>query len=96
MYNEKDDEYRVINVLIFCDENFINFYVYIIGEFNLIYGFFLFKFIFGIDDNLFVVLKIEEDKGIIRLYIVVYDIYGRMFMDEILIGNNKFEGIEFI
>lgn len=66
--------------MIICDEDFINFYVRIIGEFNLIYGFFFFKFIFGIDDNLFVVLKIEEDRGIIRLYIVVYDINGRMIM----------------
>lgn len=66
--------------MIICDEDFINFYVCIIGEFNLIYGFFFFKFIFGIDDNLFVVLKIEEDRGIIRLYIVVYDINGRMIM----------------
>lgn len=96
MYNEKDDEHRATNVLISCDENFTNFHVHTIGELNLTHGFSSFKFIPGTDDNLFVALKTEEDKGTIRSYIVAYDIHGRMLMDEILIGNNKFEGIEFI
>lgn len=96
MYNEKDDEHRATNVLISCDENFTNFHVHTIGELNLTHGFSSFKFIPGTDDNLFVALKTEEDKGTIRSYIVAYDIHGRMLMDEIIIGNNKFEGIEFI
>ncbi|PFX19766.1 soluble calcium-activated nucleotidase 1-like [Stylophora pistillata] len=96
MYNEKDDEHRATNVLISCDENFTNFRVHTIGELNLTHGFSSFKFIPGTDDNFFVALKTEEDRGTIRSYIVAYDIHGRMLMDEILIGNNKFEGIEFI
>lgn len=95
-YNEKDDEHRATNVMITCDEDFTNFHVRTIGELNLTHGFSSFKFIPGTDDNLFVALKTEEDRGTIRSYIVAYDINGRMIMHEIHIGDNKFEGIEFI
>ena len=95
-YNEKDDEHRATNVMITCDEDFTNFHVRTIGELNLTHGFSSFKFIPGTDDNLFVALKTEEDRGTIRSYIVAYDINGRMIMHETHIGDNKFEGIEFI
>ena len=65
-YNEKDDEHRATNVMITCDEDFTNFHVRTIGELNLTHGFSSFKFIPGTDDNLFVALKTEEDKGTIR------------------------------
>lgn len=95
-YNEKDDEHRATNVMITCNEDFTNFHVRTIGELSLTHGFSSFKFIPGTDDNLFVALKTEEDRGTIRSYIVAYDINGRMIMDETYIGDNKFEGIEFI
>lgn len=95
-YNEKDDEHRATNVMISCDEHFTNFHVRTIGELNLTHGFSSFKFIPGTDDKLFVALKTEEDRGTIRSYIVAYDISGKMIMPETHIGDNKFEGIEFI
>lgn len=95
-YNEKDDEHRATNVMITCNEDFTNFHVRTIGELSLTHGFSSFKFIPGTDDNVFVALKTEEDRGTIRSYIVAYDVNGRMVMDETYIGDNKFEGIEFI
>lgn len=96
MYTEKDDEHRATNVMITCDEDFTNFHVRTIGDLSLTHGFSSFKFIPGTDDRLFVALKTEEDRGTIRSYIVAYDIFGKVLMDEIHIGDNKFEGIEFI
>ncbi|XP_031573577.1 soluble calcium-activated nucleotidase 1-like [Actinia tenebrosa] len=95
-YNEKDDEHRATNVLISCDEHFSNIHVRTIGELNPTHGFSSFKFIPGTDDELIVALKTEEDKGVIRSYILAFDIYGQKLMKETLIGENKFEGIEFI
>ena len=96
MYNDKDDERRATNVMLTCNEDFTDIQVRVIGELSLTHGFSSFKFIPGTDDKSFVALKTEEDNGTIRSYIVSYDIFGRMLLDETLIGNNKFEGIEFI
>lgn len=95
-YNEIDDEHRATNVMITCSEDFTDCNARIIGELNLTHGFSSFKFIPGTEDKLFVALKTEEDSGTIRSYITAYDINGKMLMAETLIGDNKFEGIEFI
>ena len=95
-YNEKDDEHRATNVMITCDEDFTNCDVRAIGDLNLTHGFSSFKFIPGTEDRLFVALKTEEDRGTIRSYITAFDLNGKQLLEETLIGDNKFEGIEFI
>ncbi|EDO31276.1 predicted protein [Nematostella vectensis] len=96
MYNEKDDEHRATNALISCDEHFKSIHVRTIGKLNPTHGFSSLKFVPGTNDELIVALKTEEDKGVIRSYIMAFNLDGKVVMEETIIGNNKFEGIEFI
>ena len=96
MYNEKDDERRATNVLLSSDEHFTSVEVRTIGKLNPTHGFSSFKFVPGTDDKLILALKSEEDQGTIRSYILAFDVSGKSRMAETLIGNNKFEGVEFI
>ena len=95
-YDDMEDEHRATNVMFVCSEDFSNIEVRTVGELNLTHGFSSFRFIPGTGDELIVALKTEEDRGTIRSYIMAFDTYGRVVMEESLVGPNKFEGIEFI
>ncbi|XP_013381847.1 soluble calcium-activated nucleotidase 1 [Lingula anatina] len=95
-YDEVADESRGTNILLICDEDFKDIELRRVGKLNPTHGFSSFKFIPGTEDRLIVALKSEEVKGKIASYIMVFTIDGDILLDETLIGNFKFEGVEFI
>ena len=40
-----------------------------------------------------VALKSEEVNGIVKSYLSVFDLDGHQFLDDVFLGNKKFEGI---
>ena len=95
-YNDQEDERRAANVLISCNEKFEDFRVTKIGKLVPTHGFSSFKFVPGTDDNIAVALKTVEDGGKISSYIMVFGLDGSVLLDEQKVGDEKFEGIEFI
>jgi len=43
-----------------------------------------------------VALKTEEYQGKIATYIMVFDLNGQILLEETLVGNVKFEGVEIL
>lgn len=95
-YTETDDERRAANILFRTDEVFSRIEMSRVGEFSQTHGFSSFKFIPGTKDRVIVALKSEEDKGKIASYIMVFNLDGDVLLNEINIGDHKYEGIEFI
>ncbi|XP_046574048.1 soluble calcium-activated nucleotidase 1-like [Haliotis rubra] len=95
-YDEVSDERRATNMLISADESFQEIKVTRIGQESPTHGFSSFKFVPGTDDLVVVALKSEEDRGKVASYILVFNIYGKILLPEQIIGNVKYEGIEFI
>ena len=95
-YTEKDDERRATNLLFTADEDFSVIKMQRIGPLHLTRGFSSFKFVPGTDDNVIVALKSEEDGDKIATYIIIFKLNGDILLDETLIGEHKFEGIEFV
>lgn len=95
-YTETDDERRATNLMFRTDEDFSTVYLSRVGKFNPTHGFSSFKFVPGTDDTMIVALKSEEDSGKIASYIMVFNLDGDIILDELKIGDHKYEGIEFI
>lgn len=97
MYDDKLDERRATNILLVCDESFLNIEVINpFGPASLTHGFSSFKFIPGTGDRYILALKSEENDGKTASYIMVLDLKGNMIMKEKKIaGNYKYEGVEF-
>eukprot|EP01098_Paradermamoeba_levis_P008514 TRINITY_DN3529_c0_g3_i1.p1 TRINITY_DN3529_c0_g3~~TRINITY_DN3529_c0_g3_i1.p1 ORF type:complete len:401 (-),score=128.82 TRINITY_DN3529_c0_g3_i1:89-1111(-) len=93
-YDEQLDEKRGSNLLLSLDENFSDFQMQEIGPFHMTHGFSSFKFLPFRDE--IVGIKTEEVGERVATYIVVFDIHGKILMEEKLISNQKFEGIEII
>jgi len=55
-----------------------------------------FCYLAGTEDKYVLALKSEEDGSKIASYIMVFDLQGKLVMKETLIGNYKFEGVEFV
>lgn len=95
-YTETDDERRATNLLFRTDDDFSSIELSRVGQFSQTHGFSSFKFIPGTKDRVIVALKSEEDNGKIASYIMVFNLDGEVLLNEISIGNHKYEGIEFI
>eukprot|EP00794_Sanderia_malayensis_P009143 gene9143-10116_t len=95
-YDDKADERRATNFLISCNEKFEDFTVVTVGILKPTHGFSSLKFVPGTNDDIIVALRTVEDAGQISTYIMVFDVNGTIIMDEQLVGNDKFEGVEFI
>jgi soluble calcium-activated nucleotidase 1 len=96
-YNETLDEHKGCNYLISADELFADIKVVKIGELRPTRGFSSFKFIPGTDDSIILALKTEEVSGTTATYVTIFDINGKIYMDDIKIPTDyKYEGIEFI
>ena len=96
MYEETADETRATNLLITSDSKFENTRVGRLGPLHKTHGFSSFKFIPGTNDRVIVALKSEEDNGKIHSYIMALTIDGEVLLPEMKIGDNKYEGVEFI
>ena len=95
-YDETADERRATNILLSCNERFGQIKVAHIGNLNPTHGYSTFKFVPGTQDTVIIALKSEEDDGNIASYIQVFNINGHVLLPETKIGDQKFEGIEFI
>ena len=69
-----------------------------VGKLNKKRGFSAFRFIPNTKDMYIVATKTEEDPVTknMKSYITVFDIKGTVIMNDQLIGEDKFEGIEFL
>ncbi|XP_038212144.1 apyrase [Zerene cesonia] len=95
-YNETKDEIMGCNYLITADNNFSNVKAVQITKLQPKHGFSSFKFIPGSKDEAIVALKTTEFEGKTATYITAFTIDGRVLLDDMLVENLKYEGIEFI
>jgi soluble calcium-activated nucleotidase 1 len=95
-YDEVKDERRAANTMILATENFSTIEVINnIGPKSDVRGFSAFRFIPSHDTE-FVALKSVEDGSDIFTYITVLNMEGQVLMEETLIDNVKFEGLEIV
>lgn len=96
-YNDMIDEKKGANVLLIASEDFNDIDVRHIGELTPERGFSSFKFVPHTEDTVIMALKSMENevKGTQETYLTVFDIDGRMFMEETLIPGEKvkYEGL---
>ena len=98
-YDEVLDEGRCGNLLIAASEDFEQIQIIPIGALNLKRGFSAFKFIPQTRDRFAIATKTEEDPetGKMRSFVTVFDVTdGSVIMPDQLIGEDKFEGVEFV
>ena len=95
-YDETADEQRASNTLIMADDTFTDIKVEHVGPLSKTRGFSSFKFVPGTNDNVIVALKSEEDNGKIATYLIAFTMLGDVLIPETLIGDIKYEGIEFV
>jgi soluble calcium-activated nucleotidase 1 len=95
-YTEKDDEKKGTNIMLTSNHAFTDVKMKTIGPVFTTRGFSSFKFIPNTNDRIIVALKSEENDGKIATYITAFTIDGKVLLQEQLIANSKYEGIEFI
>lgn len=96
-YNETLDEIRGCNYLLIADEGFTTVEAIKIGELRPSRGYSSFKFLPGSHDGIIVALKTEELNGSTSTYVSIFDIKGKVYVDDEKIQTNyKYEGFEFI
>ncbi|CAK1547332.1 unnamed protein product [Leptosia nina] len=95
-YNETRDELMGCNYLITSDSHFSSVKATQITKHKPKYGFSSFKFIPGSNDEAIVALKTTEFEGKTETYITAFTVDGLLLLDDTLVENIKFEGIEFI
>ena len=96
IYDETEDEKRASNTRIMANEAFSNIQVDHVGTLSKTRGFSSFKFVPNTLDNIIVALKSEEDQGHIATYVTVFTMSGEVLVEETIIGDIKYEGIEFV
>merc|ERR1712168_694454 len=97
-YDEVLDENRCGNILIRSDDKFNDITVTTVGELNRSRGYSAFRFIPNTKDKFMIATKTEEDPNTKRMksYITVFHVDGKIVLNDQLIGENKYEGIEFL
>ncbi|XP_077426993.1 soluble calcium-activated nucleotidase 1b [Vanacampus margaritifer] len=95
-YEESADERRATNLLLSCRADFSDVTMRRVGPLNPTHGFSSFKFVPDTDDQIVLALKSEEDAGRIASYIMAFTLDGQVLMPETKIGDEKYEGLEFI
>lgn len=95
-YNETRDEIMGCNYMITADSNFKDIRTTEIVKLQLKHGFSSFKFIPGSKENAIVALKTTEFEGKTATYITAFKTDGKILLEDTLVENLKYEGIEFI
>jgi soluble calcium-activated nucleotidase 1 len=96
-YTELDDERRATNLLYTADDDFSDITMKNVGKLVITHGFSSFKFVPGSNDELVIALKTEEDGPKIASYIMAFRLDNlEVILDEVHVGDHKFEGVEFI
>ena len=106
MYDEDKDEHRGSNKLVLVDERFADGKVVEIpmADKDGLHGFSSFAFVPGTRDRHAMALRTVEDQCqhdtstcTQMSYVVVFDVLtGEVLMDEVKVGDMKFEGLEFV
>lgn len=94
-YDETQDESRGSDTVISMNEQFSDIRISHVGVNEPTHGFSTFQFV-PFREHEVVALKTQEHQDKINTYIMVFDLEGRVLMEETLVGNVKFEGIEFL
>lgn len=94
-YDEALDEERGSNLLISVDSHGGHAEVRRVGERLPLRGTSAFQFVPWREDEL-LVLRSEEHRGAMRAYVGVYTMDGAVLMEDTLVGDYKFEGVEFV
>lgn len=96
-YDEELDEKRATNLLISADERLNVISSLRVGNVVPTRGYSSFKFVPNTNNQLIIALKSEEESGRTRSFVNLFDIYGNILLDDILLSDHlKYEGIEFI
>ena len=95
-YNDVDDEKRGSNIMMLCTEDFEQCDVITVGSVAPSRGYSSFKFLPGTDERIIVALRSEEDNGKIATYLTVFDLLGQVLLSDVMVGNEKYEGVEFV
>lgn len=95
-YDPEKDELRATNLMFIVDEDFKDIQISRIGELNPARGFSSFKFVPGTNHTVIVALKSEEVGEKKATFILVFTIDGNIICQEQLVGNKKYEGVEFV
>ena len=96
-YDEVLDEKRATNLLIWADEPINAINALRIGNIIPTRGYSSFKFVPNTNNQLIIALKSEENESRTRSFVNLFDIYGNVLLDDILLSDHlKYEGIEFI
>ena len=95
-YNDVDDEKRGWNLMMLCTEDFKQCDVVTVGTVVPTRGFSSFKFLPGTEERIIVALRSEEDEGKIATYLTVFDLLGQVLLSDVIVGYEKYEGVEFV
>lgn len=95
-FNETLDEKRGCSVLISTDPDVNDIKVVNIPNLVNTRGFSSFKFIPTSEDSIIVALRTEELEGKTATYITSFTIDGNIVLEDTLISDLKYEGLEFI
>ena len=96
-YDEKVDELCGTNLLISLDENLTTVNCIEIGRVKPVRSYSSFKFVPNTRNQLIIALKSQEYMGQCQTWVDVFDVYGNILAEDILISNHfKCESIEFV
>lgn len=97
-YDEVLDEERGGNLLIRANADFSVITSTPIGELRPTRGFSAFRFIPGFNDKYIVALKTAENPETKKMksYLSVFTVEGTVLLDDMVIGDDKYEGIDFL
>ena len=79
-----------------CTEDFEQCDVITVGSVIPTRGYSSFKFLPGTDEQIIVALRSEEDNGKIATYLTVFDLLGHVLLSDVIVANEKYEGVEFV
>lgn len=97
-YDEVLDENRGGNLLIRANSDFSAFSTLNIGELRSSRGFSAFRFLPGFNDKYIVALKTAEDPEtkVMKSFVSVFTVDGKILLDDQVVGDDKYEGIDFL
>lgn len=95
-YDEVKDERRGCSVIITADSDIHDVRIVDIPNEHNTRGFSSFKFIPGTNDQVIVALRSEEIEGKTATYMTSFTVHGQILLEDVLIGDVKYEGFEFI
>lgn len=95
-YDSLRDETQGSDIALIADEEFNKIDVIHVGELIPAEGFSSFKFVPGTEDEIIIALKSIETEKEIKTLITAFDLKGNVLLEEQILAEQKYEGIEFL